>query len=469
MWRPARRSRPGSCWSSWSRAVNRRAPPALSDTSMRPFAPPCAASSTREITPHAAAWDEAEEFPRELYRKAAAAGLLGIGFPEEYGGTPADLFYPVIAAPRRSRAPACGGVQASLVSHRHRRCRRSRAHGSDELKQRVLPPVLAGEKISRAARSPSRAAARTWRRCKTSARARRRRLRGQRREDLHHLRHARRLSTPWRCAPTRPTRAPGGVSLLLIDARHAGLAAHASSRRWAGGAATPRTCTSTTCRVPVANLVGEESEGFKRHHAQLQRRAADAWRRWRVGYARGLHSTRRSTGRASARPSARRWSERQVIRHKLVDMAARVRCGARAGLRHWRWRLEHGARASRNDLVAQHLHGQGAGDAARCSSAPTKPCRRWAAPASSAARAAERIYREAKVFAIGGGARGNHEGPRRETAWMVTHVLDVKAMEVQSCRQVFEETCAVQPRARARSSSRSTARRRSCASTCGRS
>jgi acyl-CoA dehydrogenase len=35
-----------------------------------------------EIAPHAAAWDEAETFPRELYRKAAA-GLLGLGFAEE--------------------------------------------------------------------------------------------------------------------------------------------------------------------------------------------------------------------------------------------------------------------------------------------------------------------------------------------------------------------------------------------------
>ena len=45
----------------------------------------------REIVPHVNDWDEAGEFPREMYRKAAAAGLLGVGFPEEYGGTPADL------------------------------------------------------------------------------------------------------------------------------------------------------------------------------------------------------------------------------------------------------------------------------------------------------------------------------------------------------------------------------------------
>lgn len=39
-----------------------------------------------EIMPQAEAWEEAGEFPRELYRKAAGIGLLGLGFPEEYGG-----------------------------------------------------------------------------------------------------------------------------------------------------------------------------------------------------------------------------------------------------------------------------------------------------------------------------------------------------------------------------------------------
>ena len=69
----------------------------------------------REIEPHAAAWDEAGSFPRELYRKAAALGLLGIGYPEEYGGTPADTMFAVIAAEEIARAGS-GGVQASLGS-----------------------------------------------------------------------------------------------------------------------------------------------------------------------------------------------------------------------------------------------------------------------------------------------------------------------------------------------------------------
>ena len=52
----------------------------------------------REIAPHVAAWDEAEGFPRELYRRAAALGLLGLGYPQALGGTDADIFYALIAA-----------------------------------------------------------------------------------------------------------------------------------------------------------------------------------------------------------------------------------------------------------------------------------------------------------------------------------------------------------------------------------
>ena len=70
----------------------------------------------REIAPHVAAWDEAGTFPRELYRQAGAAGLLGIGYPEELGGAPADVFFTIAAAEEIARAGS-GGVQASLGSH----------------------------------------------------------------------------------------------------------------------------------------------------------------------------------------------------------------------------------------------------------------------------------------------------------------------------------------------------------------
>lgn len=69
----------------------------------------------KEITPFAHEWDEAGEFPRALYRKAAEIGLLGLGFPEEYGGIAADQFMKIVASQELARAGA-GGVSASLMS-----------------------------------------------------------------------------------------------------------------------------------------------------------------------------------------------------------------------------------------------------------------------------------------------------------------------------------------------------------------
>ena len=49
----------------------------------------------REILPHVEKWEEEGTFPMELYKKAGDAGLLGLGSPAEYGGTPADIFHQV--------------------------------------------------------------------------------------------------------------------------------------------------------------------------------------------------------------------------------------------------------------------------------------------------------------------------------------------------------------------------------------
>ena len=66
-----------------------------------------------EITPNVYAWDEAQTFPRELYRRAAHIGLLGLGYPEAYGGMPADHWFRLIATEEIARAGS-GGLMASL-------------------------------------------------------------------------------------------------------------------------------------------------------------------------------------------------------------------------------------------------------------------------------------------------------------------------------------------------------------------
>ena len=70
----------------------------------------------REILPHVADWEEAEEFPRELYRTAGAAGILGIGYPEQFGGShEGDVFAKVAASEELMRCGS-GGLVAGLAS-----------------------------------------------------------------------------------------------------------------------------------------------------------------------------------------------------------------------------------------------------------------------------------------------------------------------------------------------------------------
>ncbi|MCB2068704.1 MAG: acyl-CoA dehydrogenase family protein, partial [Ottowia sp.] len=101
----------------------------------------------QEIAPHVTTWDAAGEFPRGLYAKAAALGLLGLGYPEEYGGTPAPHALRLAMWVNLCRFGASGGVLASLLSH-NIGLPPVLALGSEDIRREVIPPVLAGERIA---------------------------------------------------------------------------------------------------------------------------------------------------------------------------------------------------------------------------------------------------------------------------------------------------------------------------------
>src|SRR5260370_9070798 len=111
----------------------------------------------KEIEPYAHEWDEAGGFPRVLYEKAAEIGLLGLGFPEEYGGTEVDNFMWIVAVQELARARA-GGVTARLKSNSIGAPPIPPA-GRAQFKARVLPETLSGKKIpALAVTQPTRAA-----------------------------------------------------------------------------------------------------------------------------------------------------------------------------------------------------------------------------------------------------------------------------------------------------------------------
>src|ERR1700684_795850 len=210
----------------------------------------------KEIEPYAHQWDEAGEFPRVLYEKAAEIGLLGLGFPEEYGGTEVDRFMWIIAGQELARAGA-GGSSASLMSHSIGAPPIARA-GSPEFKARVLPEILSGKKISALGiTEPSGGS--DVANLRTSAR---------RDGDFYVVNGEKTFITSGMRADYITTAVRtggaggGGVSLLVIEGDTPGLSRTPLKKMgwWASDTATLH---FDDCRVPAGNLLGGEGRGFK--------------------------------------------------------------------------------------------------------------------------------------------------------------------------------------------------------------
>ncbi|MCW2690551.1 MAG: acyl-CoA dehydrogenase, partial [Mycobacterium sp.] len=104
------------------------------------------AFAEREILPYAADWERVGELPRDLHRRAGAAGLLGAGFPESVGGGGGDGADSLVICEEINAAGAPGGVYASLFT-----CGIAVPHmiasGDPRLIDAFVRPTLSGEKI----------------------------------------------------------------------------------------------------------------------------------------------------------------------------------------------------------------------------------------------------------------------------------------------------------------------------------
>jgi acyl-CoA dehydrogenase len=341
----------------------------------------------KEIEPYATQWDEAEEFPRELYRKAAAIGLLQLGFPEEYGGIAGDRFMRLVASQELARCGA-GGICASLMSHTIGAPPIAR-RGSEEMKRRVLPQILAGEKISALAITEPGGGSDVAR-LQTTAR----------RDDDHYVVNGQKtfitsgMRADYYTVAVR-TGGPGasGVSLLLIERDRPGFSRMPLKKMgwWASDTAT---LYFEDCRVPAENLIGEEGAGFKTIMLNFNDE--------RLGMASSCTSFSRvclDEAMAYARERqtfGKPLGEHQVIRHKLVDMAQRV-AATQAFLEMLTWRVEQG-----ENPVAEicMLKNQATQTMAFCASEAVQI---FGGAGYMRGSKVERIYREVKVNAIGGG------------------------------------------------------------------
>ncbi len=99
----------------------------------------------KEITPHAATWDEEQHFPRELFTAMGELGLLGVVIPENFGG--AGLGYVEYVTILEEVGAADGGVGLGVAAHNSLCTNHLFLFGSEELKQEFLPKLATGEWI----------------------------------------------------------------------------------------------------------------------------------------------------------------------------------------------------------------------------------------------------------------------------------------------------------------------------------
>jgi len=270
----------------------------------------------QEIVPYVDEWEEAGEFPRELYKKAGDVGLLGIGYPEEWGGTPGDIFFSIVAGEEIMRAGS-GGIAAGLGSL-HIALPPIISRGTDEQKERFVKPVIKGEKIAALAVTEPGGGSDVAG-LQTTA---------ERQADEYVVNGSKTFITSG-CRADQITCAvrtggPGvhGISLLVIESDTPGYSVSEKLKKTGWWPSDTGQIFFDDCRVPAANLIGQENEGFysimENFQSERLQLAVMANMTSQLALEEAIQYAKQRE--AFGKPIA----GFQVMRHKIVDMATLV-------------------------------------------------------------------------------------------------------------------------------------------------
>ena len=344
-----------------------------------------------EIMPHAESWDEEGNIPSDLWVKAAGVGLLGFGFPEEYGGTlkDIDVWHSWIINEELARI-GVGGVSASLMVHGIG-LPPVINWGSSQMKQRVAPAVLAGEKhISLGITEPGGGS--DVASISTTA---------IREGDVYIVNGSKTFITGgmranWVSTAVRTGgEGAGGVSMLLIPTDAEGFTRTELDRKQGWWASDTATLYFDNVRVPVDQLIGEENKGFRvimtnfNDERMSMSAAMEALGRVCLEEAVEWAQQRKTFGK--------RLADHQVIRHKIAQMKQRLNA-TQAYIRLCYEAIQSN-RPNAGDIALLKVQ----------SSETMEYCAREAMQILGGAGylrggRVERIYREVRVNAIGGGS-----------------------------------------------------------------
>lgn len=270
----------------------------------------------KEVLPNINEWEEAGEFPVSLYPLFGELGFLGIGFPEELGGTGGDVFDMVVANEELMRSGS-GGFAAGIGSL-NIALPPIVKKGTAEQKERFVKPVLQGKRIAALGITEPGGGSDVANIQTTAVKD----------GDYYIVNGAKTFITSGARADQLTcavrTGGPGahGISFLLMEKDMPGYAVGKCLKKTGWWASDTAEIFFDNCRVPAENLIGEENMGFYTIMENFQMERLQLCIMANVTAQLALEEARKYTKEREA--FGKPLNGFQVTRHKLVDMATLV-------------------------------------------------------------------------------------------------------------------------------------------------
>ncbi|MEN8241583.1 MAG: acyl-CoA dehydrogenase [Chloroflexota bacterium] len=212
----------------------------------------------KEIAPIAAEFDESGDFPAETINKMGQMGFMGIEVPEEYGGAGMDTMAYVLALKEICKADASHGTIMSVNNSLF--CYGILKYGTEEQKEKYVRAIASGEKIGAYSLTEPMSGSDAGRMLSTAV------LDG----DSYVLNGRKSWVTSGPVADyilvfvmTAPEKLHKGITAFLVDADFPGFVRGKKEPKLGIRASATSELIFEDCRVPAANRLGEEGEGFK--------------------------------------------------------------------------------------------------------------------------------------------------------------------------------------------------------------